>query len=152
MPRKPVEEAALLGTVIDHPEDDAPRLVYADWCQEDGQEARAEFIRLQVRLAAMSPADHERLEVEARTATLLRKHEAEWCESFPKWAQSSAIHRRGFVEILNLTGNDFVGKARSMFRKAPVVAARLRQVDGQRITDLRRFHRNKLTVMDFGAG
>ena len=39
---------ALLAAIIEHPDDDDPRLRYADWLQEQGQEARAEFIRLQI--------------------------------------------------------------------------------------------------------
>lgn len=43
------ERDALLKAVCDHPDDDTPRLVFADWLQENGDETRAEFIRLQVR-------------------------------------------------------------------------------------------------------
>src|SRR5262249_51568994 len=45
------DEAALLRAVCDNPDEDTPRLVYADWLDEQGGEsrtARAEFIRLQV--------------------------------------------------------------------------------------------------------
>src|SRR4051794_27217534 len=41
---------AFLGDIIEHPDDDAPRLVYADWLDENGNPERAEFIRAQVRL------------------------------------------------------------------------------------------------------
>jgi uncharacterized protein (TIGR02996 family) len=39
------------------PEDDCPRLVYADWLEEHGQSERSEFIRVQCRLARL-PDDH----------------------------------------------------------------------------------------------
>lgn len=42
---------AILRTILDNPDDDAPRLVYADWLDEHGQEEAAEFIRVQVELA-----------------------------------------------------------------------------------------------------
>src|ERR687897_647125 len=42
---------AFLDDIIASPEDDAPRLIYADWLDENGDEARAEFIRLQVARA-----------------------------------------------------------------------------------------------------
>jgi uncharacterized protein (TIGR02996 family) len=42
----------LLAAVLSAPDEDAPRLVYADWCDENGQPGRAEFIRLQVEIAA----------------------------------------------------------------------------------------------------
>jgi uncharacterized protein (TIGR02996 family) len=43
--------AALLARILASPEDDAPRLVYADWLDEHGEPARAEFIRVQCELA-----------------------------------------------------------------------------------------------------
>lgn len=43
--------ADLLAAVLANPDDDTVRLVYADWLQEHGDEARAEFIRVQIELA-----------------------------------------------------------------------------------------------------
>jgi uncharacterized protein (TIGR02996 family) len=45
------EADALLDAIFDHPDDDTPRLVYADWLQEHGQENYARFIRLQCAAA-----------------------------------------------------------------------------------------------------
>ena len=42
------ELSALLRACKDEPEDDAPRLVLADWLQERGQLERAEYIRNQI--------------------------------------------------------------------------------------------------------
>jgi uncharacterized protein (TIGR02996 family) len=36
---------ALLRTIADSPGDDAPRLIYADWCTEHGEPESGEFIR-----------------------------------------------------------------------------------------------------------
>lgn len=44
------DEDALLAAIAAAPLDDAPRLVYADWLQERGHEARAEYLRTVVRL------------------------------------------------------------------------------------------------------
>lgn len=41
----------LLQNILDNPDDDLVRLVYADWLEEQGQGDRAEFIRVQVELA-----------------------------------------------------------------------------------------------------
>lgn len=94
--------AALLASVLAHPEDDAPRLVYADWCDENGQPERAEFIRVQIALSRMakpSSADRKlaterlaamhkgqpvkgrpggRATLLAREAYLLDRHRAQW--------------------------------------------------------------------------
>lgn len=43
---------ALLAAIREHPEEDTPRLMYADWLEEHGERERAEFIRVQCELAA----------------------------------------------------------------------------------------------------
>jgi uncharacterized protein (TIGR02996 family) len=40
---------ALLNAVIADPDDDTPRLIFADWCDEHGEPDRAEFVRVQCR-------------------------------------------------------------------------------------------------------
>lgn len=45
------DEQALLQSIIDNPDDDFSRLVFADWLEENGQADRAEFIRVQVAIA-----------------------------------------------------------------------------------------------------
>lgn len=47
------EELALLKTVLAFPDEDGPRLVYADWWEQHGQCERSEFVRLQCRIAAI---------------------------------------------------------------------------------------------------
>src|SRR5437763_419291 len=74
-----------------NPEDDNVRLVYADWLEEHGDEAgipdalaRAEFIRLQVRL---SPSDAPRWDDPDgfdRMQDLEQKHRAAWLAELPK--------------------------------------------------------------------
>src|SRR5207249_8060556 len=44
-------DEAFLQAIVENPDDDTPRVVYADWLDEHGDAARAEFIRLQVRLS-----------------------------------------------------------------------------------------------------
>ena len=48
------DEQALLRAIRAAPEDDTVRLVYADWLEENGQPERAEFIRLECELDAIS--------------------------------------------------------------------------------------------------
>lgn len=47
------EQDAFLRSICEHPDDDAPRLIFADWLEERGQRDRAEFIRIQCELAKM---------------------------------------------------------------------------------------------------
>lgn len=46
------EHEAFLRAIFDAPNDDTPRLVYADFLEENGHAERAELIRVQCRLAA----------------------------------------------------------------------------------------------------
>ncbi|MBO0697260.1 MAG: TIGR02996 domain-containing protein [Zavarzinella sp.] len=58
------EREALLEAVFAAPADDAPRLVYADWLDEHGEPAQAEFIRAQIELARHEPEtpEHDRID------------------------------------------------------------------------------------------
>jgi uncharacterized protein (TIGR02996 family) len=47
---------ALLRAILEQPWEDTPRLAYADWLDEYGDPERAEFIRVQIRLAATGGA------------------------------------------------------------------------------------------------
>jgi uncharacterized protein (TIGR02996 family) len=48
-----IENQALLSDIIADPDDDRPRLVYADWLEQHGQFARARLIRVQIELARL---------------------------------------------------------------------------------------------------
>lgn len=66
------DESALLAAIRDHPEEDTPRLVYADWLDEQGGPAnttRAEFIRAQIELDRL-PREDDDLDTAIRRAEL----------------------------------------------------------------------------------
>ena len=110
------EREALLRAVRAHPDADTPRLVYADWLQERGDDERAELIRAQCRMRAPGLPDDDFRALSARTNELLSAHGAEWkraelpqFETFvtrygPLYARTSppglrwGAFRRGFVE------------------------------------------------------
>jgi uncharacterized protein (TIGR02996 family) len=63
------DERALFAAICEHPEEDTPRLMYADWLEEHGDEdtlAQAEFIRTQIERYHLSPEDDDRKGVERR--------------------------------------------------------------------------------------
>jgi uncharacterized protein (TIGR02996 family) len=81
--------AALLRAVLDAPDDDVPRLVYADWLDEHGDEAaraRANLIRVQCSLARLTDSAPEREALERRERELLAGHAAAWLAGLPTWA------------------------------------------------------------------
>jgi uncharacterized protein (TIGR02996 family) len=54
---------ALYRAILARPEDDTPRLVYADWLDENGHVEEAEFIRLDCWLESSSPDHPEYIEL-----------------------------------------------------------------------------------------
>src|SRR5262245_3628070 len=85
------DEEALLQAIRDDPEDDAPRLVYADWLEEHRQPERAEFIRVQCELAGC-PAEPGRLrELQERESALLNAHEKSWLEPLARILDPSVL-------------------------------------------------------------
>jgi uncharacterized protein (TIGR02996 family) len=54
----PRQQRTFLGAINDEPDDDTPRLVYADWLEERGDPARAQFIRIQCRIAPREELAH----------------------------------------------------------------------------------------------
>src|SRR5688572_27026961 len=54
---------ALYRSILAHPADDTPRLVYADWLEENGRSEEAEFIRVECRLEAILPGEPEYTEL-----------------------------------------------------------------------------------------
>ncbi|HUR53454.1 MAG TPA: TIGR02996 domain-containing protein, partial [Gemmataceae bacterium] len=48
---------ALLAAILAEPDEDTPRLMYADWLEEEGRRERAEFIRTQIALARTPERD-----------------------------------------------------------------------------------------------
>lgn len=74
----PPELVALLAACRARPGDDLPRLVLADWLNENGQPERGEFIRIQVEVSHPT-ADVERIRrLKKREAELLAEYENEW--------------------------------------------------------------------------
>lgn len=72
------QENTLLQAIYANPDDDAPRLIYADWLDEKGQADWADFIRVQCALEAPARSVAERLSLQEREAILLRAHETAW--------------------------------------------------------------------------
>jgi uncharacterized protein (TIGR02996 family) len=67
-----------LQDIIEHPDDDTPRLIYADWLHDHGQPDRAEFIRLQVQLARQGHEVEDYLDLVWRVRQLFLQHEEAW--------------------------------------------------------------------------
>jgi uncharacterized protein (TIGR02996 family) len=104
--------------ILDDPDSDDPRLVFADWLEEHG-DPRSEFIRLQCELDRL-PADHpDRSEREARCRLLLSMYEARWAGGLRGMVQRWKFHR-GFVDWVHMPARMFLTHAEDIFRLAPI--------------------------------
>src|SRR5262245_38343099 len=115
------ERAALIAAIREAPDDDAPRLVFADWLEERGDEAdlaRAEFIRIQITRARLPIEDERHSELQARELRLLKRWAPAWCGSH--FAFKKLRFRRGFIEFVYLPVTVFPDHCRRMFALEPV--------------------------------
>src|SRR5436309_1823467 len=93
----PTTQAAFLADILEHAEDDTPRLVFADWLDDHGDHDRAEFIRLQIETARLSQDEPRRAALVQRTKMLLNAHRKTWLQEVAAWARPGAWFDRGFV-------------------------------------------------------
>src|SRR5215210_2622285 len=91
------DEAALLSAILAHPDEDTPRLMYADWLDEHGQPERAEFIRIQCAPDADEAAEERAFDLEER-------FRAKWLAGLPQFPRVLWEFRRGFPEYLDVPG------------------------------------------------
>jgi uncharacterized protein (TIGR02996 family) len=122
----------------EEPDDDTHRLVYADWLDEHGDPARAEFIRAQVERARLADDDPRAKELRARERRLLREHWEAWVGPLRELAgpdasrhgapwlvrgyRSPALEHfhRGFVDTLWLDAATVAARADELFRLVPL--------------------------------
>lgn len=142
-----IDAEPFLQRIRAYPDDDVPRLVFADWLEEQARTeppldasrlaARAAFIRVQLALARL-PADadaHTEPEVswagsreeleETRSRLqlaergLLDVHEEEWAAAFRVLA-AGPVFRRGFVEEVRVTAREYLRHAHELFAAGPI--------------------------------
>jgi uncharacterized protein (TIGR02996 family) len=144
----------LLREVLERPADDSPRLILADWLDEHGDEARAEFIRLQVEWARRFRCDcclpacaecRASQPLRYRASDILDVWAKHWLPPpfaglvfgfgkcgevlFPRVKAEtgwvSAVFRRGFVAEARLPCADFLAHAAALFGSQPVTRVEL---------------------------
>lgn len=116
------ENPDLLAAIVGQPDEDTPRLVYADWLQENGAEARAEFVRLHVawdRRPPDAPPDDD-LKRRLRDAWEAVEPYDGWTVRHPDGG--SFAFERGFraTAAFAFEGDDFAARAPAAFRDTPV--------------------------------
>jgi uncharacterized protein (TIGR02996 family) len=114
--------AALLAAVLAAPDDDAPRLVYADWLLERG-DVRGELIRLDCRHAIVGDVSDEGRMLRKRIAQILQASAAAVMGEAA--AYKPMIHR-GFVDVVSMTITAFARHGERLFSGAPIRELRIK--------------------------
>lgn len=109
-------ESGLIADIIENPDDDRLRLIYADWLEDGGHHERAEFIRLDLakeRGGPLAPEDRE------RRRKLYQEHHQRWSSDIDRLVRRR-VYRRGLVESVYLSGEQYCRGASALGRLAPV--------------------------------
>jgi len=118
-------EEAFLQDILECPDDDAPRLIYADWLLDheelegSAKAARGELIHVQCALARCEPSARP-AELQARERELLDAHQREWGSLFSRLGCHCWEYRRGFVEGVGLQAAAFLAQAPALCRATPL--------------------------------
>ena len=107
-------EDALLAEIIEHSDDDGPRLVYADKLVEAG-DPRGEFIQIQCAIAA----GNRDVSLLRREQALLARYGARWIKEL-KPGVVSGTFCRGFLQDLHVKPRKFFRHANSILTRTPV--------------------------------
>src|SRR5262245_3775519 len=117
-------EQGLLRAILDEPDDDTHRLVYADWLEERG-DPRAEFIRDQMALAGMEEWDVRRRAILERSDQFIRANHEKMVAPLSALGVTHCEFSRGFVHTVWLKLSTFLAQAETLFSMAPIVGVRL---------------------------
>jgi uncharacterized protein (TIGR02996 family) len=134
--RARVTEAELLGAVCDAPDDDAPRLVYADWLAERG-DPRGEYIQLACRAARISRFSREGQALAGRMLALEQQLGKELGAPLDDlttgwWTELT----RGFISHVSLDPRGFLARFAGLARRAPITSVAMRAVDDESLAEL----------------
>ena len=119
------DDAALLRAVLTAPNDDAPRLAYAQWSEDQrdaASVARAALIREQIELARMNSAElltPRAFELEYQIKKLIDGHGRLWAGVLTEWVDTFHF-LRGFVGWISLSARNFLEHGQRIMELAPV--------------------------------
>ncbi len=119
-----VRDDAFYQAIQEDPDNDGPRLIYADWLDESGREspaAFAEFIRVQVELARLPPQSNRAVELCSRQDALLDEWRDVWLGDLAKTFHDCTF-RRGFLEAVHASSLDFLEHAPDWFERWPTLS------------------------------
>src|SRR5688572_26734802 len=103
-------DPGFLSEIVEHPDDDMPRLVYADWLDDHDEPERAEFIRVQIEIARGVGRAVRLRRLRERERRLLWSNESTWTAPLHGKVRRARFSR-GFPECVTLTVENFLAHA-----------------------------------------
>jgi uncharacterized protein (TIGR02996 family) len=128
------EQAGLLSAICEQPEDDTPRLVYADWLEDQGDGLQAAYIRSQIELARVP--EHDALAIRAARAVRDSNLAPDHRPPPPRLPDGVRCgqYRRGFpweLQVFDVAA--FCRKAPRLFEQAPI---QVLDIDARHLRDI----------------
>ena len=119
------DREALLAAVRESPDDDLPRLVFADWLEEHGEAERSAFIRAQVEASRAEPFSPAARDAEDRAAKLLAGKNLESWTWDLRGLMLDVRFERGFVHHATVDAAQFPESAKDLFALETIRSIRL---------------------------
>src|SRR5215831_10162556 len=120
------DEQPFLDAIQARYHDDGPRLVYADYLEETGDDERAELVRVQIALARMNEEHPRRAELANRQDELHNAQRARWTALLDGLV-AAVEFRRGVLDSVAVDTAVFLARGDELFARVP--ARRLRLLD-----------------------
>jgi uncharacterized protein (TIGR02996 family) len=115
------QKADLQAAITANPDDDSPRLVFADWLLERG-DPRGELISLQCASEQLDPADPQRQALEASANRLLDRYGTTWTEPIrDRLGGHSVRWRRGMIEHVTVKAAPLLERPELLLELCPLV-------------------------------
>lgn len=118
------EKDAFVADILERPEENAPRLVFADWLEDHDEPDRAAFIRAQCG-------------GDAGAVNTFAMRLPSWAGPLAELSERVEFHR-GFVEVAHVHAETFLAHAEAMLRLAPLRMVRLMYLYAEHLAALAR--------------
>jgi uncharacterized protein (TIGR02996 family) len=126
-------QAKFIAEIIANPDDDGPRLVYADWLTQRG-DPRGELIVTQCQLEAATGGERARL---VNRASDLLYRQGTWLDEI-KSVVRGVETRRGFVYSINASASVFAKRCGPWFEREPIEELRVIKPGARDLATLRK--------------
>jgi uncharacterized protein (TIGR02996 family) len=131
------DREALTRAVCLNPDEDTPRLVFADWLAEngdDGDKVRARFIRVQCEMAGteeQAPRWRKLYAEERKLLGDLNRRKRLWPERLNGRTFGSAGYERGFLAQITVFAKRFLAEADRFYAADPIQTVRFVKLTGR---------------------